>query len=228
MDGVILKFGGPLFAGRQKGLEQGSIHAIAKLSNFNVVLQSRPLATGGMDCRAICQKCKETQTLNYDEVLDNKNWTELGIFCDKHRHDGISEPVFECDLLNNNTPNAIESLYKPKDLESYKDLLEEKKADKQKEYLQDQIEQQKLLIKNAKKKQSYFNGKNIKDDIAKKELALKNLQEAANKLPAPAPKPSNIVPIDSFTPKAVRQVPGLGPERVDIQQFSGRRFRDEV
>jgi hypothetical protein len=50
--------------------------------------------------------------------------------------------------------------------------------EEKKEKLKEQIELQKQVIQNAKKKQNFLNGKKIKDSIAQKEAALQQLEAA--------------------------------------------------
>jgi hypothetical protein len=85
-------FGGPAFAKRTKGIEQEVIMSVARLSNFNVLLQACHSISGGMDCRAYCKTCQEFIKLDFDQVtaskMDNEIWTKIGLFCEQHRHDG--------------------------------------------------------------------------------------------------------------------------------------------
>lgn len=86
------KIGGPAFANRNRGVEQEIILSVARMSNFNVLLQSRHLASGGMDCRAYCKECQQFKVLEFDKLvvsqIEKDVWVELGIFCEEHRHDG--------------------------------------------------------------------------------------------------------------------------------------------
>jgi hypothetical protein len=93
--GAEIKFGGPassLYANSKRGIEQETMIGIARLSNFNVVLQSRHLVSGGMDCRAYCKSCQEILQIDFDKItmlkVPDDIWIQLGIFCDQHKHDG--------------------------------------------------------------------------------------------------------------------------------------------
>ena len=77
-------------------ITQEALQWVAKASNFNILLQAfvMPFGTEN-DYRAKCSNCGEVKQLTDGIVTDplgqSEAWVELGIFCDKHRHDGSNE-----------------------------------------------------------------------------------------------------------------------------------------
>lgn len=79
-------------------LEQDVIMKVAKLSDFNIMLQSRWLVdTPVQETCAYCKICHAREILNSEQLFRYQNeefWEKLGKFCEIHKHKPII-PVVE-------------------------------------------------------------------------------------------------------------------------------------
>lgn len=77
----------------QTGLSvsQDILKAVARMSNFNVDLQAKKVGYASYQCRAICANCQEAVPFVYQDIISMRGepWINLGMFCDKHKHDGV-------------------------------------------------------------------------------------------------------------------------------------------